>query len=317
MSVAGWLTGRLVGKAEGEGTLAVRGIRARDEARAATLDQIGCRFVLGYNIGLGLEATVEAFAPLDVALSGTSPLLQGFLVEGAAMGAVVRDALSLRGGRLAALRTAQGARFDYLIHVGAGWGLARIPDFRRQRVLADLDPVVSGLAFDGWGFHAAFFEPRRLEEGRLAKFDGDHARAFDAGLGRAIWFVAAGDPAEAVRLVLRHDAGRQPDLAAGLGLAMAYAGPATREDWVQICADLPDLGRFVAQGVAFAAEARRRAGPIPLQAEIAAQTVAGTEAVTLAELARRTRPEAGHGSYEGWRAAIRAGLTAQARGVAA
>jgi hypothetical protein len=318
MSVGGRLARRLLGKAEREGTLAVRGIRARDRERAATLDRVGCCFVAGYNIGLELEREAASFAALDRRLAATEPALQGFLVEGAAMGATVRDAVSARGGRLAALRRDQSGRFDYLIHVGAGWGLARIPAIRRSGALAALDPVVSSLAYDGWGFHTAFFDPRRAEAGRVARFDGDRARAFDAGLGRALWFVAGADAARALAVIQLYPVARRPDLAAGLGLAMAYAGPATAEDWARVRGGLPGALSFLAQGVAFAAEARRRAGPIPVQIEIAAQAVAGTEAVFLAELARSTRPEPGRGTYEGWRAAIRGGLAPSANaGVAA
>jgi len=47
------------------------------------------------------------------------------------------------------------------------------------------------------------------------------------GIGRALWFVSGGEPQRAAALS-GAAAERASDLFAGLGLAMAYAGPNSR-----------------------------------------------------------------------------------------
>lgn len=284
-----------------------RGITPANPARAALLEQVALRFLAGCNAMSG-GSPLET---LDRLLADTPAARRGFVAEGAAMGAGLRDALSLRGGLWPALVGRHGARHEYLLAVGAGWAIARTP-WRAGRILSALDPLLASLAWDGRGFHDLYFHPRAAWTGRIARGRGDLARAYDNGLGRAVWFVASGDIGTVNAILARFAPGRQGDLLAGLGLAMAYAGPATIGDWQALCQAHPAHRAAIGQGVCFAAEALRRAGPpLPAAVEQAAAAVTGLSAAACAAIAAETRPvapaagPAAAAAYQGWRAAIR------------
>src|SRR4051812_32914276 len=87
------------------------------------LEEIGRTFVRGYRAALAddaPEALTRALAPVD-------PELAGFAWEGAGMGVTLRDALARwRRPRLPLLLAGPGHPHRYMIHVGAGWALARL-----------------------------------------------------------------------------------------------------------------------------------------------------------------------------------------------
>ena len=134
------------------------------------LERVTDGFIAGYNAML----EPEALAALRARLAERPAALHGFVVEGAAMGAAIRDGLSLRGGCLDALLSVHGARFGYLIHVGAGWARARLP-WRRGAIRGALHPLLNALSLDGQGFHDAFFAPAKVQSGRIGTGRG-HAR---------------------------------------------------------------------------------------------------------------------------------------------
>ncbi len=217
---------------------------------------------------------------------------------------------SLRGGSLAALADRHGARSEYLMAVGSGWGMARLP-WRRRAAAAAFNPALCGLAFDGHGFHDAYFAPQKALAGKLRRYRGMAAASYDAGIGRALWFLASGTGEEAVRLVRVFDGARHADLVAGLGLAMGYAGEAQAADWKAVTAGFPQLRPHLLQGLAFAAEAHRRAGTTPAGVTLGAAAAARLPADRLSDIARDLRPapgttvpEAGLAAHDGWRRAI-------------
>lgn len=289
-----------------ETDLARRGVIPVDPARAEVLRDVARSFIAGCNAMFG----AHPFLKLDMVLAATSVERHGFVAEGAAMGALIRDALSFRGGFLDELMRHHGARFEYLMAVGAGWGLAKLP-WRRRAAFGSFAPTVRGLAWDGHGFHDTYFHPRKVAGGRLRRFSGAMAASYDAGIGRALWFLASGNGPEAVRLVREFDAARHPDLLAGLGLALGYAGQATADDWQALLTAFPDGRANLLQGLAFAAEAHRRAGTWPASLDLGAGILGGVLAEVLADTARDLRPtdvpdteEAGLAAYDGWRRAL-------------
>lgn len=284
--------------------LSRRGVILRDPVRANALRAVGKNFLAGYN-GMLLA---DPFDRVQASLAETEPEQRGFVVEGAAMGASMRDALSLRGGLLETLLSLHGASFEYMIAVGAGWAIARVP-WRIKRVSAALDPLLFSLAYDGQGFHDLYFHPLKAEAGRAGRYSGWRARSYDAGVGRALWFIASGDVPRVATLVERFPYERRPDLLAGVGLAMAYAGPATAEDWDVLRAHHPNNRLDIAQGICFAAEAMRRASVFPIHTDLACKAL-GLSFEQAAMIAVSSRPaevsRSGSGfAYQAWRAEIR------------
>src|SRR5262249_43750809 len=150
---------------------------------------------------------------------------RGFAFEGAAMASALLDLLALgRGRRLEGLLRGPGAAHVYMVHVGAGWALARLRRRPWSR-LHGLDPLLGWLSVDGYGFHQGFFAwerfVRRQEEPR--RLSAYARRAFDQGLGRSLWFVHGADVERIASSVKSFSVRRRGDLWSGVGLAATYA----------------------------------------------------------------------------------------------
>lgn len=287
-----------------EATFARRGFRAAEPAAQQHLEAIGYAFLQGYNNALDIGDPVALAGPLDV----VDAELRGFAYEGAAMALALLDLLvPWRRDRLKRFLEGPGAPHVYMAHVGAGWALARL-----RRPLGALpvgtDPLLRWLALDGYGFHEGYFHPARTIERRTVPFhlNGYERRVFDQGLGRSLWFVQGADPARIAAAVSPFGEDRASDLWSGIGLACAYAGGANAEVLATLAGDwLP----FLAQGAAFAAEARERAGNPASHTEVACRALCGITAADAAAVTQEALHEL-HGAqplpaYEAWRQRIR------------
>lgn len=292
-----------------EASFGRRGFASPSQERTDQFETIGEAFIEGYNKGVLARDSAEVrLASMDV-----DPFFRGFAVEGSAMGVAVHDAFSLRRPVLPELVAEFAPDFTYLAHVGCGWAMARLP-WRRAPILKALDPLLRWLAFDGMGFHDTYFKPRRVLSFWRRVSSGYAARAYDQGVGRALWFACGGSAEDAVRTIRRFPLSRQGDLWAGLGLAMAYAGCGDQSDF-RIALAAAELNRdHFAQGIAFACEARARAGVLPPAADLAAMTVCQMSALELSERVRFAREDLSAGDadvpdYEVWRGRTSSSLT--------
>ena len=139
-------------------------------------------------------------------------------------------------------------------------------------------------------------------------------RAYDQGVGRALWFITGGAGTAAAGLISGFPAWRRSDLWSGLGLAMAYAGPLNAGEIEQASRRAGNHEFSFAQGIAFACEARIRASCVPPHTDLAARAVSGADARFLAQLTRDTRarlpgPDGDLPQYELWRQAVAAALS--------
>jgi hypothetical protein len=270
-TLAGRVRRALFGISLEETTFARRGFRGTHLATRARLESIPRAFAAGYHAALDTDR-FEALVPR---LQSEDPELRGFAYEGAALALALRDALGLwRRDRLTRFLQGPGDPHAYLAHVGAGWLLGRLP-LSPRRVRTRLDPLLGWLAIDGYGFHEGFFHWPHYIQGQPApaRLTGYERRAFDQGLGRSLWFV---DGAEVERLghtIASFAEARRGDLWSGLGLAASYAGGVGEPELagLKIAA-----GRFrpqLAQGAAFAAKARLRAGNVVPFTELAARVL--------------------------------------------
>lgn len=300
----------LFGISPRQAEFSIRGFRPAEAARRDRLETAGRSFIAGYNAAIATGQGTAAIAQL----AEFPEALRGFVVEGAAMGLALLDLVTPWPRRSFAAFVAGPAQpYIYLAYVGAGWALART-SWRLAFRLGRLDPVLRWLMFDGYGFHTGYFQPGRSidQHWRPGLPRGYASNAFDQGLGRALWF-AMGASLEAVRAAVdAFPPERQPDLWSGIGLAAAYAGGASPEELADLSTASHGNWRDLGQGAAFAAEAHLRAGGIPSHAEAACRALCGMDGRTAAAMAVAARPHAeadlAGRSYEGWRAAIRAGI---------
>ncbi|MBB4774775.1 DUF1702 family protein [Actinomadura livida] len=311
-----------------EVTFAVRGFHTGQPQARDYLEQIGRWFLTGLEYGMTVPGEHEIAARLEtVAREG-----RGFAYEGASMALAILDGLLPgRGGRLHRFIAGPAAHHVYTAHIGAGWALARLPAPLRPRVRLG-DPLLRRLALDGYGFHEAYFRtpvvvgeqrpPRILRRGPGTARDAAHV--VDQGIGRALWFVSGADVDRLAGTIDGFAPARQPDLWAGAGLAATYAGfrgatgPAGgEEDPAAIRAAEASLrelaaraGRHLpdaAQGAAFAAKARERAGVVTPHTVAAVRALCGMEVAEAARCTDEALPAdpAAADAYQTWRRRIR------------
>jgi hypothetical protein len=300
-----------------ETSFARRGFRPGLESSRLRLEAVGRAFLHGYHAALRDPDP----AAIGAALGRTEAELSGFACEGAAMAVTLFDHLApWRRDRFELLLRAHGERHLYMIHVGAGWAVARL---RRPlpRALERFDPVHRWLVADGYGFHEGYFHWRQAiaAGARPGNLTGYHGRAFDQGLGRSLWFVEGADPEAVAARIDTFASERRPDLWSGVGLAAAYAGASGAAGLER----LQELGgphrAELAQGAAFAAKARLRAGNPAPHTELACQVFARAslaEAAGWTDDALRELPAATAGARPGseiWRDRSRARARARIR----
>lgn len=258
----------------------VRGFHVKDADGQALLEMVGRVFLTGY----AAATEVRAVADVEPRLDRTPTRFRGFAYEGAAMGFAVLDGLPAGGNRrLGAFLTGPGRPHVYMVYVGIGWALARLPGFRWSKVRAP-DPLLRWLVLDGYGFHQAYFKTSRYVDGHFrdpvlrwpTRGRSPYARrAVDQGIGRALWFVCGADPELALSKVEEYAPDRRADLYSGLGLAITYAGGAEEKDLLRFWERAGDHRPFVAQGCAFGAEARLRADLVVPHVELATEVFCG------------------------------------------
>ncbi|MFE9244649.1 DUF1702 family protein [Nocardiopsis sp. NPDC006938] len=296
--------------------VSTRGFHPGRPTERHMIETVGSSFLTGYG------HAVETASPVRVGplLEEVPERYRGFAYEGAAMGLTVLDALTRRGARLRDFLAGAGAPHVYMGYVGAGWAMARLPRPLWPEPRA-FDPVLRWLVLDGYGFHQAYFRTGRFVarhrvDPRPARWSGDPgyaSRAADQGIGRALWFVACADAGRAADLVESYPADRRGDLYGGVGLAATYAGGGA-EGLASLRERAGEHRRWLAQGSAFAAEARVRAGLVVPHVGVATAALCGRTPEEAAALARLTRTreedaEAGAPAYETWRARLAERLT--------
>jgi hypothetical protein len=254
-------------------SFARRGFRCPDGEIRERLERVGGAFVSGYHAALAEDRPAE----LGARLASGEAEYRGFVFEGAAMALTLLDfLLPWNGGRLRRFLDGPGASHTYLVHVGAGWALARAP-LRVRALLKRLDPVLGWLALDGYGFHQGFFHwPQAVSRQRVPRsLKGYARRGFDQGLGRSLWFVFGADVERIPRTLAAFPAARQADLWSGVGLACAYAGGRDRVAITELYRAAGPHAPALAQGAAFAAKARQRAGNLIPDTDLACAVLCG------------------------------------------
>lgn len=228
---------------------------------------------------------------------------QGFAYEGAAMAVALLDRLQpWRSPQLTHFLSSEQNSYPYLTHVGLGWALARFPGgmHRFCQSLSAAEAITTEasssssplacLALDGYGFHQSYFDwERYVVAMREPSFlPRDCLPIFRQGVGRSLCFVFGMDGERVARAVGRFPPSSQADLWSGVGLAMAYAGGLSAADVSHLLQHARGDAPALAQGVAFAAKARQRAGFIPDHTHRVCQAVWGQSVDNVAKLTDAT-----------------------------
>ena len=249
----------------------------------------------------------DRFEVLVPRLNTVDGEFRGIAYEGAGMGLMLLDSLAPWKKRLKAFIDGPGAPYDWLLYIGAGLVLPRVP-IRPERFLAKLDPFLRWFVMDGYGFYEGFFSGNRaIHEHRIpSRVSGYGRRAFDHGLGRSIWFSTGANVERIVATIGTFPETRQADLWGGIGLACAYAaGVVDREaiKSLQIAAG-PYAPAMIA-GAAVAAKFRMQTGGVAAHTDLACEVLCGLPSDVVAHIAEFAQnnlpPDGVEPAYEIWR----------------
>jgi hypothetical protein len=251
---------------------------------------------------------------LSAELNCIQPMYCGFAYEGAAMALALLDLITPwnRSRLRRLLESPAGDAHLYMLYIGAGWALARIPWARHdfERAISRYHPLYRWLALDGYGFHEGFFKTRQSVDGQAKPrhLSPDAARVFDQGLGRSLWFSQGADVRRIGRVIETFPVTRQEDLWSGVGLAASYAGGVSSDDLLLLREIAAAHAIQLAQGAAFAAKARQRAGNPTSHTELACDVFCQMPADTAAAVTDQHLPtlalDGPEPAYQQWRAKI-------------
>jgi hypothetical protein len=292
-----------------ETSLAKRGFHVKDEESKQVLEKIGETFLTGYG------DAIESATPEETGerLAAIPTRFRGFSYEGAGMGLAMLDGLPFgHKHHVEDFLAGPGDPHNYLVLVGIGWAMARLPRFAWPSPKR-YDPLLRWLVLDGYGFHQAYFHTQKyVHEQRSSPHfswpagnNGYATRVIDQGIGRALWFVCGSDADLATSTVAQFAAHRQGDLYAGIGLAATYAG-GVEEDELRLLLERAGKHRGeLAQGSAFAAEARVRGGLVVPHNELATNILCGLPVEKAARITQDVRPgvvvDGDVPAYQTWR----------------
>ncbi len=227
------------------------------------------------------------------------------------MGLTLLDTLiPWKKDRLEAFLAGPGEPHIYMAYVGAGWVWARL----RKRVRSlptQFDPLLGWLALDGYGFHEGYFNwPRSIRSQEVPRrILGYGRRVYDQGLGRSLWFVEGADVLRISGVIASFPESRRDDLWSGIGLASTYAGGVDRSALEALCTAAANYAPHLAQGAAFAAKARLRAGNPTAHTQMACELFCGMDAEQAAAVTddalEGLQAERDEPLYEAWRRRIR------------
>ncbi|MEO3811045.1 DUF1702 family protein [Sphaerisporangium sp. B11E5] len=296
-----------------ETKLATRGFHVKSDAARELLETVGETFLAGFAHAVEARTTAEA----EERLEQIPRQFRGFAYEGAGMGFGILDAMPFSGGRkVADFLAGRGDDHVYMVYVGVGWAMARLPRFLWPKLHAP-DPLLKWLALDGYGFHQAYFRTAQYVHGQYQDpgftWPGGGSpvyanRVLDQGIGRAMWFVGGTDPDVVASLIDKFPEPRRADLYAGAGLAASYACGAEEEELHRLAEHAGPYRPHLFQGSVFAAEARLRAGLVVPHTLLATGVFCGTTPEHAARISAENRPDqpiqGDVPAYEVWRRRI-------------
>lgn len=309
----GWKISAVLRQDERETDFGRRRFRLSQGPQREILETASRAFVTGFN------ACLSSSAPEDLAarLGELGEQQRGHALEGAGMAATILDVLTLgRGRRLRALLAGPGRGYPHLVLAGAGRGYASLHR-RPSRLVRALPtdrathPALRWLAWDGYGFHRAFFAAdQTIGEQRTPRgLTGEQRLLFDQGVGRALWYHECADPDGVALRIAEFTPSRRPGLWSGVGLAATYTGGADVADLGRLAALAGPYRADLAHGSALACAARTHAGLTPAHTAAAAHALTGALAGDASGWVATSLAGLGHqaaspGGYQRWRQEI-------------
>ena len=247
------------GIAEAETTFERRGFRGGEGGVRQRMEKVGQAFVAGYHAALENpreEILVSRLEQIDSDL-------RGFAYEGAAMGLEFWILhYTVASASRAGFSNGAGAPHAYMVHVALGWVTARMPGRYRKNTRRSALPSAPLARVGRLRIPRRIFSSVPLSRRPIHSQKNHRLRRarFRSGTRPQPLVCRWGNVDLLRETVAAFPEHRRPDLWSGVGLAAVYAGEVSEE---QLRSLREASGIFLpqlAQGAAFAAKARHRAG---------------------------------------------------------
>jgi hypothetical protein len=259
-----------------EASFKARGFDACDPTVSRKLEQMLESFIGGYNLAVETPDKDELSRRLYAAYDSHHV---GFAFEGVGLYLAMLDILIPgKPYRMDSYFKGVGEHHDYIVAVGAGFAVARIPWGLRAMdgYLRTLDPLIAWCVPCGYGFHEGFFKHRKFidaAEAPPASLSSLGRQLFDSGLGRSLWWVKGADPSRIHAAINRFPEDRRGELWAGIGIASCYAGGVGANELLSLEELSGPYHADFLSGLPFAARLRQKAGNYSDTTELACRTL--------------------------------------------
>ena len=224
------------------------------------------KYIGSLNRSLISRSAAELHQEYEDSLDGEN--LKPFHLEAIAMGAAISDNFLpaivplVKRDFLDKLIEVFGKSYEEMILLGAGRGMAEVPNFNLYSLVAKYPPEVRWLIMDGYGFQKGFFEvPKNRAQIHIPKFKYPYfQKAYAQGLARSIGFFLADQPSKINGYLDRIQGAEPSDLWSGVGSAIAFLATLTPEQFNEWSLSNTDNRQFIAVGLALACRLQTRCG---------------------------------------------------------
>ncbi len=251
----------------------VRGFYKKNSNIVKHLETVGTFFLDGYHSSFNSKNIEE----LRNNLEQLDDTYKGFSFEGASMGYTLEDFFTFNNFKQVKEFIRISPSQVYINHVGVGWAMARLP-ISIEKHLNKFDHLLRWLIVDGYGFHQAYFRTKKyvLEMCPPKELKNPFSiQVFYQGVGRALWFIEGTDVVRIYNRVRKFSQKFHPDLWAGVGLAVGYAGGGNVEDYQLIKEFSGTDLNHLQQGICFGVSARYKAHNVVENTHLAAAVICG------------------------------------------
>ncbi len=230
-------------------------------------------FTTGYNAAIETDPQT-----LAKHLEGLDVIERSVMLEGSYTAVATMDLQE--GANWANLQELMAASSDSIIAMNEGIGQALC----QQRMQIDFVPKVTAtfwgwLAVDGYGCHAGYFRwPETIAQQKIpACLDEIGIKAFDQGVGRAMWMMGAADPKTIKRLVNNFPPSRRADMWSGVGMMVGMWGADDSKDMRRFLLASGRWRPWLQLGVSWSTMGRAQAGQIMDYTRDACRVICGSD----------------------------------------
>lgn len=190
------------------------------------------------------------------------------------------------------------------IHIGLGWAFSQ-KKVAPSSFFSTISPVMLPRVLDGLGYCDASFRQRVVIQQKVVpeNFTTALLRGYDQGVGRALWYIAKGNPAQLAKEIHSFSNERKTDLWRGAGIAVAYVGGFDEELLDELQTQSALFFDDLKIGIILATSSRARAGTITDSTGLVCMHWFGNSAESIAKLAQKEETAATN--YFDYTAAIR------------